>query len=85
MVLTTKGEAIARISIVNYYGNTLYDKLIKPETSILDYRSTISGIKEGSLDNAPSIKQCREEIILLLKFIVVKNYKGKSNSWSYNR
>ena len=59
-ILTEKGEQLARVSIVNYYGNIVFDTLVKPCMShdepfdVVDYREWITGIKPIDLQNAPS-------------------------------
>jgi len=59
-VLTSEGERLARVSIVNYYGNIVFDTLVKPCEShdqkfeVLDYREWITGIKPIDLESAPS-------------------------------
>ncbi len=53
-ILTKKGERLARVSIVNYYGNIVFDTLVKPWCSVFDYREWITGIKPMDLKHAPS-------------------------------
>ena len=53
-ILTKKGERLARISIVNYYGNVVFDTLVKPWSKVYDYREWITGIKPMDLMHAPS-------------------------------
>ena len=38
------GEALARVSIVNYHGHVLYDKYVRPEGKVTDFRTWVSGI-----------------------------------------
>lgn len=57
---TDKGERLARVSIVNFYGNVVFDTLVKPqdfyfdEIKVLDYREDITGIKAIDLKHAPT-------------------------------
>ena len=44
-VLSLKGERLARVSIVNFYGNIVLDTLVKPWSKVIDYREPITGIK----------------------------------------
>ena len=53
-IFTKKGERLARISIVNFYVNIVFDSLIKPWAKVVDYREEITGIKSGDLLHAPS-------------------------------
>lgn len=45
---------MARVSIVNFYGNIVFDTLIKPWAKVVDYREHITGIKPCDLKHAPS-------------------------------
>jgi RNA exonuclease 4 len=40
---------LARVSIVNVYGNAVYDKYVLPTEPVTDYRTRWSGIREGDL------------------------------------
>jgi len=53
-ILTKKGERLARVSIVNFYGNVVFDTLVKPWAKVEDYREWITGIKAIDLKHAPS-------------------------------
>jgi len=53
-ILTKKGDRLARVSIVNFYGNIVFDTLIKPWAKVVDYREWITGIKATDLKHAPS-------------------------------
>ena len=37
-------DSLARVSIVNYNGHILYDKYVRPEGTVTDYRTWVSGI-----------------------------------------
>lgn len=53
-ILTQKGDRLARVSIVNFYGNVVFDTLIKPWAKVADYREKITGIRPDDLKHAPS-------------------------------
>ena len=53
-VLTRKGERVARITIVNFYGNIVLDTLMHPFSKVLDYREAITNIRKSDLMHAPS-------------------------------
>ena len=53
-IQTKKGDRLARISIVNFYGNVVFDTLVKPWAKVTDYREKITGIKSEDLKHAPS-------------------------------
>ena len=58
-IKTQEGERLARVSIVNFYGNIVFDTLVKPcdfhdqPYKVLDYREWITGIKPIDLQHAP--------------------------------
>lgn len=57
-----KVSALARISMVNQFGHTIYDKFVLPEEKITDYRTFVSGIRPEDLVNGLHIKIARKEV-----------------------
>jgi RNA exonuclease 1 len=51
MCSTTKGMALARVSVVDDNLNVIYDALVKPQEPIVDYLTEYSGITEETLKN----------------------------------
>lgn len=72
-VLTDKGERLARVSIVNFYGNIVFDTLVKPcnhyqdDYKVLDYRESITGILPIDLRDAPTFANIDPIIKKILK------------------
>ncbi|RIA80093.1 ribonuclease H-like domain-containing protein [Glomus cerebriforme] len=60
-------SALARVSIVNYYGEKLFDKFVKPKRVIRDYRTQYSGITAKHLENAADFDEVQLEVQELLK------------------
>lgn len=60
-------SGLARCSIVNLHGLVLYDKYIRPEGEITDYRSRVSGITQQHMAKATPFAEARLEILQLLK------------------
>ncbi|XP_076028688.1 RNA exonuclease 4-like [Oratosquilla oratoria] len=58
---------LARISIVNHFGNVIYDKYVKPSEKVTDYRTNISGIRPSDLENGELFSTVQEEVAALLK------------------
>jgi RNA exonuclease 1 len=51
MCLTESGDfELARLSVINWHGETLLDELVKPENPIKDYLTQYSGITKEMLD-----------------------------------
>lgn len=40
---------LARVSIVNSFGDILYDQFVAPQERIVDYRTDISGVRPSDL------------------------------------
>ncbi|KAM8974519.1 apoptosis-enhancing nuclease-like [Pelodytes ibericus] len=58
---------LARCSVVNYGGEVVYDKYIKPELPVTDYRTRWSGITRHHMKHAIPFKTAQKEILMLLK------------------
>jgi DNA polymerase III epsilon subunit-like protein len=86
-ILTCKGERLARVSIVNYYGNVVFDTLVRPTIEVFDYREWITGIKPLDLKYAPSYPKIAPIVIEFRLtqqiFTVVKeNSQWKDRGWA---
>lgn len=55
---------LARCSIVDYHGNTLYDKYVQPCGPVTDYRTPWSGIQKHHLLTATPFSEARAEVRL---------------------
>ncbi|XP_054433534.1 apoptosis-enhancing nuclease [Pteronotus mesoamericanus] len=62
---------LARCSVVSYHGDVLYDKYIRPEMPIVDYRTRWSGITRQHMSKAIPFQVAQKEILKLLKGKVV--------------
>ncbi|XP_008561492.1 PREDICTED: interferon-stimulated gene 20 kDa protein [Galeopterus variegatus] len=60
-------SGLARCSIVNFSGIVLYDKFIRPEGEITDYRTPVSGVTRQHMERATPFAVARLEILQLLK------------------
>ncbi|BFZ54288.1 3'-5' exonuclease [Savitreella phatthalungensis] len=62
-------SALARVSITNYNGHTVYDTYVSPPrgSKITDYRTWVSGIRPQHLYKAPSADSVKEHVRELLK------------------
>jgi apoptosis-enhancing nuclease len=57
--------------VVSYHGDVLYDKYIRPELPIVDYRTRWSGITRKHMHKAIPFQVAQKEILKLLKGKVV--------------
>ena len=55
-------SGLARCSIVNLYGAVLYDKYIRPEGVITDYRTRVSGITPQHMMRATPFAEAKLEV-----------------------
>jgi RNA exonuclease 4 len=60
-------SALARVSIVNYYGNVVLDKFVKPKERVTDWRTWVSGVTPKHLKNAISFEEVQKEVASLLE------------------
>ncbi|XP_019582294.1 interferon-stimulated gene 20 kDa protein isoform X1 [Rhinolophus sinicus] len=60
-------SGLARCSLVDINGDVLYDKFIRPEGEITNYRTRVSGITRQHMEQATPFAVARLEILQLLK------------------
>lgn len=70
-------SALARVAIINSYGNVIYDKYCQPLEKVTDYRTRYSGIKSKHLENAPPFKQVQGEVATIIKNRIVVGHELK--------
>ena len=62
-----KISVLARVSVVDYYGNSLFDCFVHVEERVTDYRTHVSGVTEGDLKNGVDFGTVRKNVKQLLK------------------
>lgn len=60
-------SALARVSIIDIKGATLYDKYVQPVSPVTDYRTRFSGIRPHNLQNAIPFTVAQEEVAAIIK------------------
>ncbi|XP_067411769.1 interferon-stimulated gene 20 kDa protein isoform X2 [Emydura macquarii macquarii] len=60
-------NGLARCSIVDYYGNVVYDRFIRPEGTITAFRTSVSGVRPSDMEGATPFTVAREQILQLLR------------------
>jgi len=58
---------LARVSLVNHFGHTVYDKFVAPTEKVTDYRTAVSGVRPQDLKGAPDFKTVQQEVSDLLQ------------------
>lgn len=67
MCFTEQGLELTKVTVIDLYGNLVYDTLVKPKNKIIDYNTKFSGITEEQMSNVTmTLTQVQED---LLKFI----------------
>jgi len=66
-----KESVLARVSIVNYYGNVILDKFVLPREKVVDYRTHVSGITKEILKDAEPFLDVQKEVADILKDKIV--------------
>ncbi|KAL7691674.1 putative ribonuclease H-like superfamily, exonuclease, RNase T/DNA polymerase III [Plasmopara halstedii] len=77
--LSGKTSVLARCSIVDYDGNVLYDKKVRPVEKVTDFRTHVSGIKSSSLRNAIPFAQCLKEVGKIVQDKIVVGHALKND------
>ncbi|KAI5954645.1 REX4 [Candida jiufengensis] len=55
-----ENSALARVTIINYYGHVLLDEYVQPKEKITDFRTWVSGIQPWHLKNALSFEKAQQ-------------------------
>ena len=58
---------LARVSLTDWSGKTVYDKFVKPRGKVTNYRTWVSGIRKRDLIDALPFFRAQKEVLKLLK------------------
>jgi len=73
-------NALARVTIVDWDGNTLMDEYVKPGQEVIDYRTFVSGITPEILHDAKlCFTACKKRVIKLLRGRVLVGHGLKND------
>lgn len=66
-IFTGKVNMLARVSLVNKYGNCIYDKYVLPSEPVVDYRTPVSGVRPKDLRNGERFETVQKEVAEILQ------------------
>lgn len=74
-----RDSALARISLVNWHGQVLYDTFVQPNMAITDYRTGVSGVTAALLKDAPDFGSVQGHVAQLLHGKVLVGHALKND------
>ncbi|KFH42083.1 RNA exonuclease-like protein [Hapsidospora chrysogenum ATCC 11550] len=60
-------SALARVSIVDFHGNQVYDSYVKPKERVTDWRTAVSGVSIKQMRFAREFEEVQEEVARILE------------------
>jgi len=64
----SKNDSIlARVSLVNHYGQVLYDTFVKPREKVTDYRTEVSGVRREDLEKGEDFTTVQKKVFDFIK------------------
>lgn len=70
---------LARVSIVNKFGDCIYDKFVKAREEVKDYRTDVSGVRKEDLLNGEEFTVVQKEVSDLLKGKILVGHSLKND------
>lgn len=70
---------LARVSIVNKFGDCIYDKFVKAREEVKDYRTEISGVRKEDLLNGEEFTKVQKEVSELIKGRILVGHSLKND------
>ncbi|KAG7694424.1 hypothetical protein KL930_003743 [Ogataea haglerorum] len=61
-----ESSILARVSLVNYHGITVYDTFVQPTEKVTDWRTHVSGVTPAHMKGAVSFKEAQKKVSDLL-------------------
>jgi len=72
-------SALARVTLVNWNGETVYDEYVQPTEPVTDYRTFVSGITADVLEHAMDLQTCRRQVQALLRDKILVGHALKND------
>ena len=80
--LSGNKSVLARACLVNWDGNVIYDKFVRPSEYVTDFRTKYSGIRKEDFrkdSNAITLEECQKDIAKILKNKIVVGHSLKND------
>lgn len=73
-------SALARVTIVDWNCETIYDNFVQPTEPVTDYRTFVSGVTESDLQDAViDLATCREQVLTIIQGKIVVGHALKND------
>ena len=73
-------SSVARVTLVGWNGETLFDEFIRQDREVTDYRTFVSGITSEDLETAElTLEECRKQISIILEGKVLVGHALKND------
>ncbi|XP_026317397.1 RNA exonuclease 4 [Hyposmocoma kahamanoa] len=70
---------LARVSLVNKFGDCIYDKFVKPREEVIDYRTNISGVRKEDLLNGDDFTKVQKEVAEIIRGKILVGHSLKND------
>lgn len=74
-----KDNMVARVSLVNKFGDCIYDKFVKPREPVVDYRTSVSGVRKEDLINGEQFDVVQKEVSEILRGKILIGHSVKND------
>lgn len=72
-------SALARVSIVNFHGEQVYDSFVRPKEFVTDWRTHVSGVSPKNMATARKFEEVQRDVAELLKDRILVGHAVKND------
>jgi len=79
-------STLARVSIVNWYGDTIFNTFVRVEEEVTDYLTFVSGIRQADIESedAMSFEDCQDAVLEIFRGKVVVGHALRNDFIALN-